>query len=114
MIQGINNIGDIFAHITADVPFSAQKLRRLIDQVRGEYPVDDAFGVSLVETVQTGRKETEGSKDKDLIRFPFLQGGGSLQNAFSGGNHVSYRTYPCQDQVRWRCRWHGSYRPHRD
>ena len=31
MVQGIDDIGDVFAHVAVDVPFPAQQLRRLID-----------------------------------------------------------------------------------
>ena len=35
MVQGIDNIGDIFAHITVDIPFSGKKFRRLVHQIGG-------------------------------------------------------------------------------
>lgn len=51
VIQGVDDIGNVFAHIAVDVPLAAKQFRRLVDQVGGENPVDQAILVNLVKAV---------------------------------------------------------------
>ena len=56
MIQGINDVGNVLAHITVDIPFTLQQVRSLINQVGCQNLVDNTFLKSLVELVQSTGK----------------------------------------------------------
>ena len=88
VVQGIDDVGDIFAHVAVDVPFPAQQLRCLIDQVRSQHPVDDSFFISPVEFVQAAGEQPEGGEDEYLVRPAVLQLRSHLQHAVPGGDHV--------------------------
>ena len=60
MIQGVDNISDIFTHIAVDVPFSFQQLGSLINQVGGQHLVYNAVFRCLVKLVQTVCKQPKG------------------------------------------------------
>ncbi len=53
VVQGIDDVGDIFAHITVDVPGPLQQFRGLVDQVGGEHLVDQTVFGGLIELVQS-------------------------------------------------------------
>ena len=53
MIQSVNNVGDVFAHVTVDIPLALQKFGSLIDHIGGQNPVNNAVFISAVELVQT-------------------------------------------------------------
>lgn len=72
MVQGIDDIGDVFAHVAADVPFPLEKLRGLVDQVGGEDAVDDPLFIGPVKLVQTVSEKAEGGKDEDVSRLSLL------------------------------------------
>ena len=44
MVQGINNVCNIFAHITVNIIGLAQKFRGLVGKVGGYHFVDNAVG----------------------------------------------------------------------
>ena len=72
MVQSIYKVGNIFAHITIDVPVPFQKLRSLINQVGGQDTVNNSVRKGFVETFQAIGKEAEGSADENLAGFSFL------------------------------------------
>lgn len=69
MVERVDNVGDILAHIAVDIPLSGEQFRRLVDQVRGEYPADGAILVSLVEPIQPGCEKSESGKDENFSRL---------------------------------------------
>lgn len=72
VVQGIDDIGDVFAHVAADVPLPLEKLRGLVDQVGGEDAVDDPLFIGLVKLVQAVGEEAEGGKDENVSRLSLL------------------------------------------
>ena len=90
VIQGVDDIGDVFAHIAVDVPLAAEKLRCLVDQIGGQDTMDQAVLICLVKSVKTGGEEAEGGEDKDLIGFALLEGACHFQNTLAGGDHIIY------------------------
>lgn len=72
MVQGIDDIGDVFAHVAADVPLPPEKFRGLVDQVGGEDAVDDPLFIGLVKLVQAVGEEAESGKDEDVSRLSLL------------------------------------------
>lgn len=69
VVERVDNVGDILAHIAVDIPLSAEQLRCLVDQVRGEYTADGAVLVSLVEPIQPGSEKPKGGENKNLSRL---------------------------------------------
>ena len=49
VIQGVDDQGDIFAHITVDIVWSDQQFRGLVDQVGGQDAVEGSFFVGFIE-----------------------------------------------------------------
>lgn len=43
VIQGVDDQGDVFAHITVDIVWSGQQFRGLVDQVGGQDAVESSF-----------------------------------------------------------------------
>lgn len=72
VVQGIDDIGDVFAHVAADVPLPLEKFRGLVDQVGGEDAVDDPLFIGLVKLVQAVGEEAESGKDEDVSRLSLL------------------------------------------
>ncbi len=94
MIQRVDNIGNVFAHVTADIPFFVQELGLLIDQVCREDSVDQALFIRLIKLVQPGSKESKGRSGKDAVCLALFQVGGNLDHALAGGDHVVYDCAP--------------------
>lgn len=90
MIQGVDDVGDVFAQIAVDVPFAGQQFRRLIDQVGRQHPVDCAVGVGFVETVQARCEKTKSRKYKNSVGTTLFQCGGNFQHTLAGGDHIVY------------------------
>lgn len=88
MVQCVDDVCNVFAHVTADVVRLLQQLRCLIYQVGGQHAGDVAFLICLVELLQAVGEQTEGGKDEDPVGFAALQLGSNLQNTLAGGDHV--------------------------
>ena len=88
MIQGINDVGNVFAQVAVGVVRLLEQFRCLVYQVGGEDVVKQAVFISLVELVQSIGEQTEGSADKDLACFALFQLRSNFQNAVSGRNHI--------------------------
>ncbi len=61
MIQCINDVSDVFAHVTANIVISCKKFRRLISKVSSNNTVDDAVcnKVSTIKEMQIYVKPEE-------------------------------------------------------
>ena len=79
MVQGVDDIGDIFAHIAVNIPFPGKQFRRLVNQVRGQYLVDNTILKGFVKTFDTIGKQAESGTDKDPVRLSFLLFTGSSE-----------------------------------
>ena len=60
MVQIVDDKGNVLAHIYAGIVGLRQKLRRLVYQVGGEDPVDQAVLVVLVKFGEAVGEESEG------------------------------------------------------
>ena len=65
MVQGINHQRDVFAHLAADIVWTFQKFRRLIDQVSGQNGIDQAIFVGFVKLLEAIGEQAEGSCSKN-------------------------------------------------
>ena len=68
MIKVVDNEGDILAHIHINVVGSLKKIRSLIYQVRGQYPVNDSRqGSSLAEHTGPETRHPRDGKGEIII-----------------------------------------------
>ena len=88
VVQGVHDVGDILGHIHGDVPLPMEQLRRAVDQVGGEDPVDFAPLVGGVELCQTLAEQAEGCEDEDAAGAHLFQLSGDVQHRLAGGDHV--------------------------
>ena len=88
MIKVVDNEGNILAHIHINVVGSLKKIRSLIYQVCGQYPVNDSLIIILVKLCKSPRKQTKGSAHKNLPGLPALQLLGHIHDTLTRGNHV--------------------------
>ena len=72
MVQSINDISDVLAHIAVDIVRTAQKFRCLIGQVCSYNTIDDAFFYGLIEFLQTIGEKTKGCHNEDSLCFTLL------------------------------------------
>ena len=68
VVERVDKIGNVFAQIAVHVPLPAQKIRRLINQICGQDPVDFPVLKSLIEPVQSAGEQAEGGADKNFSR----------------------------------------------
>ena len=88
MIHKINDGCQELAHIGLGIIGPGVKLRRLIGEVGGDYPVEPAVFIGLVEGLKAIGEQSEGTADENTLGIHFLQLSGGIQHAFSGGNHI--------------------------
>ena len=90
MIQGVDDQGDIFAHITVDIVWSDQQFRGLVDQVGGQDAVESSFFVGFVEFGQSVGEQAEGGAHEDFVGSAVFQKLGYFEHAVTGGDHIVY------------------------
>ena len=88
VVQRINNISNIFAHVTADIPFFFKQIRTPVNQVCRKDSRDKPLLVCLVKTLKAACEKTKGRGGKDAPCFSFLQVCGNFKHALARGNHV--------------------------
>ena len=69
VVQRVDDIGDILAHIAVDIPLPAEQFRGLVDQICGQDTADGTLFVSLVKPIQPGGKKSEGGEDENFSSF---------------------------------------------
>ena len=69
MVQSIDDVSDVFAHITVYIIRFLKKLRCLVYKVGGQEVVEETFLISLVELVHTVGEKTKSSTDEDAAGF---------------------------------------------
>ena len=72
MIQSINDVSDVFTHITVNVVWSGKKFRCLVSEVCGNYFVNSTICDCLVETFKTVGEETKCSDNEDTVCLSLL------------------------------------------
>ena len=88
MVQSIDDVSDVFAHITVYIIRFLKKFRCLVYKVGGQEVVEETFLISLVELVHTVGEKTKSSTDEDAAGFSLFQLGGNLDHAVSRGDHI--------------------------
>ena len=88
MVEGVDDQGNVFAHVAGDIVVFGKKLRGLVNQVSGEQLVEDAIFVGFVEFFQAIGEETEGGTDIDSTCTSFFEERGNFKYCISGGNHI--------------------------
>ena len=90
MIQRIDDICDVFAHIAVDIVRFGKKFRCLVGQIRCYHAVDNAIFHCLVELVQTVGKQTKGRDNEDAVGLALLQFCCHINHTLAGRNHIIY------------------------
>ena len=72
MVQSIDDVSDVFAHITVYIIRFLKKLRCLVYQVGGQDAVDQTVLIVLVKLLQSVGKQTEGRAYEYLSRLAAL------------------------------------------
>ena len=72
VIQGVDDQGDVFAHIDADIVRSGEKLRCLVYDVGGQNLCEESFLISLVEFLQSAGEQSEGRAHVDVASLTIL------------------------------------------
>ena len=88
VVEGVDDQGNVFAHVAGDIVVFGKKLRGLVNQVSGEQLVEDAIFVGFVEFFQAIGEETEGGTDIDSTGTSFFEERGNFKYCISGGNHI--------------------------
>ena len=72
VVEGVDNGGNVFAHICLQIPRPIQKLFRTIVQVGCNDIVNVTFFIELVKFLQSVGKQTKGAADDDLGSLALL------------------------------------------
>lgn len=72
MVQGVDDVGDVFTHIAADIVLAREQFRRLVDQVRRDDAVDQPVLIGLVKGRKPVREQPEGGHDKNAVGPAFF------------------------------------------
>ena len=78
MVEGVDDVGNVFAHIDLYVPLTLQQVRTAVYEVGGEHTVQHAVGIRLIKFIKSVGEQTESSKGKDTLGALFLGQGGGL------------------------------------
>ena len=90
VVEGIDYVSHVLAHINLGVPISCKKLGGSVNEVGGEYLVNYALLVGLVDIIKTVAEQTEGSKGEDTVSTLLLELSCYVDNRVTGGNHIVY------------------------
>ena len=90
VIQCIDDVRNVLAHIYLMIPLTGQKLRRAVHQVGGEHFIDDALLKRFIEDLQAVAEQTESDEEEDAAGALLFQLHGYIQDGFTGGDHIVY------------------------
>ena len=90
MIQSINQISNILAHITVNIIRSFQQFRSLVYQIRCQNLINNSGLISQIKFLQAIRKEPKRRSNKDTSSISLLQLSCNIQHTFTGRNHIVY------------------------
>ena len=82
VVERIDDICDVFAHITAYIPGAGQKFGRLVDKICGKYLGNNAVIVGFVKSVESACEKSEGSTYENLGSIAGLKVVGYFEYAF--------------------------------
>ena len=88
VVESIDNVSNVFAHINLAVPFSCKKLRSSVNKVSGEDLSEYAVSVSLIHIFKTIAEQTEGCEYEDTLSALILELLAYVDNRISGGYHI--------------------------
>ena len=88
VIQGVDDQGDVFAHIAVDIVRFTQQFRGLVDQVGGQDVVEGPFFVGLIELCHAVGEQTKGGTHEDFVGSPVFEELSYLEHAVTGGDHA--------------------------
>ena len=90
VIQGVDDQGDVFAHIAVDIVRFTQQFRGLVDQVGGQDAVEGPFFVGFIELCHAVGEQTKGGTHEDFVGSPVFEELSYLEHAVTGGDHIVY------------------------
>ena len=72
MVHGVDDSGQVFAHVGFQIPLSVNQFLGAVIQVGGDDIIQISLMVVLVKFLKAVGKETEGAADDDLVSLVFL------------------------------------------
>ena len=88
VVEGIDDVCNVFAKVNLYIPLLLLKLFRTIDKVGGEYLVKVTLLVRLVDNFKTVAEKTEGNEYEYALSTFFLELRCDLNNRVAGGDHI--------------------------
>ena len=88
MIECVDDVRHVLAHIDLAIPRSLDQTRAMIDKIGGKDLVNKAICVSLVKLIKALGKETEGSKVEDPLYALLLELASNVDERLTRGDHV--------------------------
>ena len=67
MVEGIDDICNVLAHINLNVPLLGEQFGRTVDKVCGEDLVKDTVLICSIDFLKAIGEETEGFEDEDTL-----------------------------------------------
>ena len=88
VIQGVDQVCNILAHIDFRIPRSGKQLWTTVGQVCGKDTVDQAIRMRLIELIAPLRKEAKGSEVEDSLSALCLQLQCNVDQGITGSDHI--------------------------
>ena len=73
VVESIDNVSHVLAHINLCIPLAGEKLGSSVNEVSGEYAIDNTVAVCLVHIFKTVTEKTEGREYEDTLCTLFLK-----------------------------------------
>ena len=73
MVERIDDVCDILAHVAADIIRLFEELRHLVHKVRSEHLADDPLLICIIKHLKTLGEQTEGRGYEDPLGLALLK-----------------------------------------
>lgn len=88
VIQRINNVGNVLAHIHFRIPLAPEKFRCAVNQVGRENTGDEPLFIGGIHPFQPVTEQTEGREHEDALCALLFQLLRHINDGFTGRDHV--------------------------
>ena len=99
MVERLYNVGNVLGHVNLHKPVLFCQLGAAVNQVGGQYAVDQTGLVSLVELVAAVGEQTERSASKYALGTSVLELGCYVKQRFARGDHVVHDQHVLAVQI---------------
>ena len=93
MVQRCDEVGNVLGAVYFVEPLAGQQSIGAVSQVGGEYSIDIAVFICLIELFQTVDEQTVSCIAEYAASLAFLQSVSNIQHRFAGGNNVVGNKY---------------------